>query len=157
MFIPLDNRCVKTPPYRGSREGECTGCRAEVSYDTIMCVWMFLEIELSDLISKFEKVFQVDNLYYDYENVWEWIESKDRKGEIYLNVSRSHDWEKGNYSEPINMIVEKNSKEPINEDAIGKKLSEEFRTTIFWGELWVVETRDTENYSAKVEKTFSQD
>lgn len=116
---------------------------------------MFLEIELTDLLPRFEKIFQVNNLYQDYENVWEWIESKDRASKFYLNISRSHDWEKGTYSEPINMIIEKNLKEPINEDEIGKKLFDEFRTTIFFGEL-EVETKNREGYSTKVERTFNE-
>ncbi|MCB0535683.1 MAG: hypothetical protein KDD14_25990, partial [Saprospiraceae bacterium] len=60
--------------------------------------WLYLEIELTDLLPRFERIFQVDNLYRDYENVWEWIESRDSTGEIYLNISRSHNWENGNYS-----------------------------------------------------------
>ena len=108
--------------------------------------WMFLEIELTDLLPRFEKVFGVDNLYRDYENVWEWLESKDRESEFYLNISRSHDWKKGNYDEPINMIIEKNSKELIDEDKIGRMLFKEFKITIYFGEL-KIETRDRENYS----------
>lgn len=117
--------------------------------------WMFLEIELTDLLPRFEKVFQIDNLYQDYENVWEWLESKDRKSEFYLNISRSHDWKKGNYDEPINMMIERNSKKSINQDEIGKNLLKEFKTTIYFGEL-EIKTRDRENYSTKVEKTFNE-
>ena len=105
---------------------------------------------------RFEKAFGVDNLYRDYENMWEWLESKDRESEFYLNISRSHDWEKGNYDEPINMIIEKNSKELIDEDEIGRMLFKEFKITIYFGEL-KIETRDRENYSTKIEKTFNQD
>ncbi len=115
--------------------------------------WMFLEIELMDLLPRFEKVFQFSHLYHDSENVWEWLQSKDRSGEIYLNISRSHDQEKGNYNEPINIFVEHNFKESINVDEIGKKLFEEFKTAIYYGEL-KIETRDRENYSVTIEKTF---
>lgn len=115
---------------------------------------MYLEVELTDLLPRFEKAFQIDNLYRDYENVWEWLESKDRKSEFYLNISRSHNWKKGNYFEPINMIIEKNSEESISEDEIGKRLFNEFKTTIYFGEL-EIETKDRENYSTKVEKTFN--
>lgn len=114
---------------------------------------MFLEIELIDLLPRFEKVFQIDNLYRDYENVWEWLESGDRKGEIYLNISRSHNWEKGNYTEPINIRIERNLKEPINVNESGKKLFDEFQTKIYFGEL-KIETKDRENYSTIIEKIF---
>ena len=94
--------------------------------------WMFLEIELMDLLPRFEKVFQFSHLYHDSENVWEWLQSKDR---------------------PINIFVEHNFKESINVDEIGKKLFEEFKTAIYYGEL-KIETRDRENYSVTIEKTF---
>lgn len=116
--------------------------------------WMFLEIELTDLLPRFEKVFQVSNLYQDNENVWEWLQSKNRWEKTYLNISRSHDQEKGNYNEPINIFVEHNFKESINVDEIGKKLFKEFKTAIYYGEL-KIETRDRENYLTTIEKTFS--
>ncbi|MCB9333910.1 MAG: hypothetical protein H6574_22875 [Lewinellaceae bacterium] len=115
--------------------------------------WLYLEIELTDLLPRFERIFQVDNLYRDYENVWEWIESRDSTGEIYLNISRSHNWENGNYSEPIQIILAHNSKEPIDEDEIGRKLLEEFKTPVFYGEL-DMNTSKAERYQANIEKTF---
>lgn len=72
-----------------------------------------------------------------------------------MNISRSHDWEKGNFSETINIFVENNLKEPINADEIGKNLFEEFKTTIYYGAL-DKETKDEKGFSAKVEKTFYQ-
>ncbi len=113
--------------------------------------WMYLEMELLDLLPKFEQAFQVDNLYHDYENVWEWIESRDKKSPVYLNISRSHDWEKGNYKEPISISIESNTEEPVIVDEMGLKLKKVFCTTIYYGDLWI--EKDDSIYT-KLEKKF---
>ena len=99
-----------------------------------MKFWIYLEKELRELQPEFEKIFGVDNLYRDYENVWEWLESSDKKSKFYLNISRPHDWEKGEYEKPIMIIVESNIEEPLNEEEIAKMIKEELKCDVFAGE-----------------------
>ena len=87
-----------------------------------MKFWFYIEKELSDLQSDFERIFEVNNLYRDYENVWEWIESSDRKSDFYLNISRQHNWEKGEYDKPILLIVESNNESNLNESELAFKI-----------------------------------
>lgn len=115
--------------------------------------WMFLEIELSDMLPRLEKVFQVNNLHRDYENVWEWLESTDKAEELYFNISRSHNWEVGNYTDPICLLVEKTTGEPLEVEAIGRKLSIEFETTVYYGEL-KVESKGELHYLFSIEQVF---
>ncbi len=114
-----------------------------------MKFWIYLEAELSDLQSQFEKIFEVNNLYRDYENVWEWIESENRNAPIYLNVSRSHDWSKGDYDQPIMIRVESTQDNPLDEKEIAMKLKNEFNCTVFAGD-YMISSND------KVEMTIRQ-
>ena len=91
--------------------------------------------ELSDLQTDFEKIFRVDSLYRDYENVWEWIESNDHKSNFYLNISRPHDWEKGEYDKPIMIIVESNSETKLNELEIAFKIKKQLNCRVYAGEI----------------------
>ena len=101
-----------------------------------MKFWIYLEKELTEIQSNFEKIFVVDNLYNDYENVWEWIESKDRESSIYLNISRPHDWKKGEYDKPIMIIVESNNGTELNEQEIANKIKRELKCDVFAGEIF---------------------
>ncbi|MHA7059489.1 hypothetical protein ACWGOQ_0019845 [Aquimarina sp. M1] len=90
-----------------------------------MKFWIYIKKELTDLQSDFEKIFEVDNLYRDYENVWEWIESTDRKSNLYLNISRPHDWKKGEYNKPIIIEVKSNNGTELDESEIAYKIKEQ--------------------------------
>ncbi len=106
-----------------------------------MKFWIYLERELSELLPEFKKIFGVNNLYYDYENVWEWIESKNENSKYYLNISRSHDWNKGDYDKPIMIKIKSNSNKKLNEEEIAKMIKEKFRCDVFVGEI-LVESSD---------------
>ncbi|MGB0521661.1 MAG: hypothetical protein ACPGJS_01815 [Flammeovirgaceae bacterium] len=101
-----------------------------------MKFWIYSEKELADLQSGFEKIFEVDNLYHDYENVWEWIESIDKKASYYLNIRRPHNWEHGVYDKPIIIKVETNDGTDIDEIKIALKIKSEFRCDVFAGEIF---------------------
>jgi len=101
-----------------------------------MKFWIYLKKELTDLQSDFEKIFGVDNLNNDYENVWEWIESSDRKSDIYLNISRPHDWNKGEYGKPIIIKVESNNGIKLNEEKIARSIKERLKCEVFAGEIF---------------------
>ena len=98
--------------------------------------WIYIDRELSELQPKFEKIFGVDNLYRDYENVWEWIESSDSASSLYLNISRTHDWEKGEYNKPIMITVESNTEEDLNEEKIANLIKDELNCEVFTGEIF---------------------
>ncbi|WP_109853450.1 hypothetical protein [Aquimarina sp. AU58] len=101
-----------------------------------MKFWIYIKKELTDLQSDFEKIFEVDNLYRDYENVWEWIESSDRKSNLYLNISRPHDWKKGEYDKPIMIEVESNNGTELDESEIAYKIKEQLNCgEVYAGEI----------------------
>lgn len=100
-----------------------------------MKFWIFIEKELSDLQADFEKIFGVNNLYRDYENVWEWIESSDHKSDLYLNISRPHDWEKGEYDKPIMITVESNNGTELIESEIASKIKKALNCDVFAGQI----------------------
>ena len=100
-----------------------------------MKFWIYIEKELSDLQTDFEKIFGVNNLYWDYENVWEWIESSERKSELYLNISRPHDWVKGEYDKPIMIRVESNNGAELIESEIAFKIKKQLNCEVYAGEI----------------------
>ncbi len=101
-----------------------------------MRFWIYIERDLVDLQSDFEKIFGVDNLYRDYENVWEWIESSNRESDLYLNISRPHDWEKGEYDKPIIIKVESNNRIELNESEIAFKIKKQMNCEVYAGEIY---------------------
>ena len=100
-----------------------------------MKFWIYLERGLTDLQPDFKNIFGVDNLYYDYENVWEWIESSDKKSKIYLNISRPHDWKKGEYDKPIMITVESNNGTELIEVEIAHRIKAQFNCEVFAGKI----------------------
>ncbi len=104
-----------------------------------MKFWIFINRELSELQSDFEIIFGVNNLYHDYENVWEWLESVDRKSNFYLNISRIHNWERGEYNEPIMIIVESNIGDILNESEIALSIKKQLNCHVFAGQIQVDE------------------
>ncbi len=101
-----------------------------------MKFWIYIEKELTEIQSDFEKILGVNNLYSDYENLWEWIESSDRKSNIYLNISRPHNWKKGEYEKPIMIIIQSNNGEELNEQEIAEKIKKELKCDVFAGEIF---------------------
>jgi hypothetical protein len=93
--------------------------------------WLYLEIELLELLPRLEKIFPNLKIQRDYENVWEWLESFENG--FKLNVSRSHNWEKGDYFDPIK--IEIYSENLSDEDFYGNLFFSEFDSTIYFGEL----------------------
>jgi hypothetical protein len=101
-----------------------------------MKFWIYIEKELIDLLPHFEKIFEVDNLYRDYENVYEWLESENRELKYYLNISRPHNWDKGEYDKPIIIIIEDNKQNPIDANKIADRIKGELNCDVFSGEIY---------------------
>ena len=100
-----------------------------------MKFWIYLERELSDLQSEFEEIFGVNNLYRDYENVWEWLESEDDTAKFNLKISRSHNWKTGDYDKPILILVHSESEPVLNESQIAMRIKDRFNCDVFAGEI----------------------
>jgi hypothetical protein len=79
--------------------------------------WTFTKEEISDLQPKFEQNLKII-FSRDYENVWEWIWNQNRNDEIDFNISREHDWESGEYSKPLRIIISSNKE--IDEDQLNR-------------------------------------
>jgi hypothetical protein len=91
---------------------------------------IYLKRELRELQPEFEKILGVDNLCRDYENNWEWLESRDTNSNYYLNISRPHNWKIGEYEKPIEIIIKSNLGEPLNGDLIIEKIKEGFKCDV---------------------------
>jgi len=107
-----------------------------MTHNEKMKFWIYLERELNELLPEFELIFGVDNLYYDYENVWEWIESRDRESGVYLNISRPFNWEKGEYDKPIMITLESNPDTELNEEKIAKMIKIGLKCDVFAGQIF---------------------
>ena len=94
--------------------------------------WAYLPKELNDLIIVFGQIFEVDNLYHDYEDKWEWLEGVSTKFNGTINIRREHNWESGNYIKPIKISIttpQKLSQETI--DSICNQLFTELNFVVF--------------------------
>tara|TARA_R110000850_G_scaffold271377_1_gene405600 strand:- start:75 stop:437 length:363 start_codon:yes stop_codon:yes gene_type:complete len=99
-----------------------------------MTFWIFLERELFDLLPIFENAFGVDNLYRDYENEWEWVESLNNESPVFINARRPHNWKQGEYLKPIVITIKQNSKK-FGKEQILSILSEKFKCDAFQGKV----------------------
>lgn len=101
-----------------------------------MKFWVYSTIELIELKTQFEEVFKGHNLYHDYENFWEWIESENRNSSFYLNISRAHhDWQKSRFNEPIIIMIEPNNGQKLNEEEIALMMKDKLECEVFAGEI----------------------
>ncbi len=102
--------------------------------------WLFSEKELSDLHPIFENMFPTLSLYSDCEDTWEWLIGKTKTEDLFINISRKHNWKHGLYDEEVIIIIDTYNNEDV--DFYEKMLKEKFETTIFickktkikWGE-----------------------
>ena len=100
-----------------------------------MKYWIYISEELKELKPLFEKVFEVDNLYFDYENVWEWIESSNKNSKYYLNIARTHVDLKGEYNKPIMILVKSNAKEELDEQGIAFRIKHVLKCDVYAGDI----------------------
>lgn len=95
-------------------------------------MWTYTKDEIIDLKPKFEKEFDV-KLIHDYENDWEWIwngeESKTK-----VNISREHNWESGELSKPLRIIISWESSE-LSEDQIIRKVQNVLSFDMYFGTI----------------------
>ncbi|HRI34127.1 MAG TPA: hypothetical protein PLD02_10250 [Saprospiraceae bacterium] len=71
--------------------------------------WTFSREEISNLKPMFEQQLGIE-LVRDYENIWEWIWNLKNNDEIEFNISREHNWAKGDYDKPLRIIISSDKK-----------------------------------------------
>ena len=111
--------------------------------------------ELDDCGGEIMAVFGVTDFYRDYENIWEWVES--RKGQpLDVNISRPHDWKTGNYDVPV--IVRLSGRKALLTDKIlfehAQHLADRLHTEIWVGRP-IFKDKDDSRYEFDIERRFS--
>ena len=117
--------------------------------------WTYSEIELVDLIEPFSKLFNSIDLTHDYENVWEWLKGSSSKFKSKINVSREHDWEKGEYDKPLIIhFYYRGFRKNKAISEIGKLLANEFKREVNFGNIDVLKD---DSYKQEINKIFHPD
>jgi len=114
--------------------------------------WTYSNIELEDLRKPLSKLLNTSELVRDYENVWEWIQGYCPKFRAKINVSREHDWEKGNFDKPLILTFNYtgfNKSKTTNK--IGQILAEYFNQDVNFGEIHI---SSNDKYKQKIERVF---
>ena len=99
--------------------------------------WTYSEKELSDLTKPLSELLDSKDLTRDYENVWEWIEGSSSELKSKINVSREHDWEKGEYEKPLILSFDYqgfNKNKTV--EKIGKRLRVFFNKEVNFGTIY---------------------
>ncbi|MDQ0112449.1 hypothetical protein [Paenibacillus harenae] len=99
------------------------------------CFWFFIEREMTDFIKDLNFLSCLDESHRDYEDTWEWYEfgSIDQiSNDIYINISRKHNWKQGIYKCPVRLKYE-NSGMEINE--IGLSISNQLGLKVYYGQV----------------------
>lgn len=99
--------------------------------------WFFIEQELSEVVNTMKDIFHISGLYRDYEDTWEWLESEDKDAEVYVNISREHNWKNGIYTCPVILVLRRKEEHfsliEINE--LGIIIANMLGTVVFYGDI----------------------
>ena len=111
-------------------------------------IWFYSEKHLEDIATEFHNEKLIGEYYYDYENVYEWIEAQSIDSSFELNISREHsywnDYEEGsaeqkaeNLKEPITIMLMFDSKEPsdIIVEEIAKQINSILTCSVYLGTI----------------------
>ncbi len=104
-----------------------------------------IEIGLTEFCSRFQKILELPNMNYDYENETEWGEIN--YNGIDYNVSKPYDvgtlteWDSTvpkncNFGISFGISKTKNSLEENEINQIGNLLSTEFKTNVYYHRTW---------------------
>lgn len=100
--------------------------------------WCYVELSLSDVFARFQKVLPVAEFIHDAENVWEWFEGNSIDGRVGFNISRKHDQFEDLYSEPVRFSLLLHDP-GLNEETLGRMLVVQLETRVFAGEVKYLE------------------
>src|ERR1700754_2954652 len=64
-------------------------------------IWLYIPEDLSGLLAVFQSFFQSEDLYYDCENVWEWLVGYSTRFKTTVDLARQHHNGDSMYWEPL--------------------------------------------------------
>jgi len=67
--------------------------------------WFSSPLKLKEIGEKFKKLKLLTEYYYDYENVYEWLEANTLNANIKINISRAHKKGINFESENISLLI----------------------------------------------------
>lgn len=92
---------------------------------------------MSDLIKSLSELLDSKDLNRDYENVWEWIEGSSSELKSKINISREHDWKKGEYDKPLILTFDyRGYNKNKTVEKIGRKLMFFFNREVKFGTIY---------------------
>lgn len=95
--------------------------------------WLFIEQELTDLQALFSQLFTMPNLYWDYENHWEWLTAEASEQITWLNISRAHQ-QQGCYDQPLVISLNISAQLADTQAAWAYKLAQALNCTVYVGQ-----------------------
>jgi hypothetical protein len=104
--------------------------------------WFFLDKELSRLLADFKNIFDCEFIG-DYEDYWEWLEGYNINLDCKINISRPHNWNTGDYLEPIVVTLYIDDIRVADKDFIqfyGDLLSGVFNTVVSFGDVVYIDS-----------------
>lgn len=116
--------------------------------------WFNSPLKLKEIGEKFKKLKLLTEYYYDYENVYEWLEANTLNANIKINISRAHKEGINFESENISLLIMYKKEEPKDSyiDKISELISKEFNLSVYTGEIKYL---SGDNYKYIPQKLFS--
>jgi hypothetical protein len=110
--------------------------------------------ELDDCGKDIMAVFGVADFYRDYENVWEWVESREGQ-HLDVNIARPHNGKTGDYDVPV--IVKVSGAQKLLTDEIlfsrAQQLADKLCTEVWLGRP-IFNDKNDSRYDFEIEKRF---
>ncbi|UNK16979.1 hypothetical protein MNQ98_21150 [Paenibacillus sp. N3/727] len=97
--------------------------------------WFFIEKEMKDIIKELDTILTLNESHRDYEDTWEWYEygaTDQESKDIYINISREHNWRHGMYDCPVILIFRNSG---LEVDEIGHSIAEQLGVKVNYGEV----------------------
>ena len=94
--------------------------------------WFFVDREMKDFVQDVDIFACLRDIHWDFEDTWEWYEYGSLNDALYINISREHDWIKGNYESPVLLRY---TRLGTDIQQIGASISHQLGVTVFYGEV----------------------
>lgn len=103
----------------------------------VLNFWFVVAKELTAIVERLQECLGLDDLKHDYEDTWEWITATNKTEELDFNISRKHDCGKGDYKEPVRVMVRKNDGQITDETIaeLGVRMARCLETKVFYGQV----------------------
>jgi hypothetical protein len=111
--------------------------------------WTFTKMELIDIGPILGKIFPAIEFTRDYEDTWEWLEGTSPSNELYVNVSRKHNWNKGVHDSELVFSIGtvNNSEEEV--DRLGSLIRLELGEATYYGQQKYIKGNERQYVSLK--------